>query len=234
MLNTKIFQTNAFAYKVAATALLLGLALSSTSGVANAATLEEQTKSLEKSVQTVEQRRKAALRDLNTNVLQAYRDAIKIESVETDIAEVFNRTARVRVVVAYSIDFEAAKGVRSTLDQYFVTNTDKGDGVEPYGMIYTRYNDCVGAYCAVKKQTSSYLRSSAVGINASFLGEWEPGILMDGGGNYDLKSGKFTFLIDVPKSKIKGDPKPVVKAQIYNVHYCTGRGPCAGAEFSPR
>lgn len=201
---------------------------------AQAATLEEQTKSLESSVQTVEQRRKSALQDLNVNVLQAYRDAIKIESVDTDIAEVFDKTARVRVVVGYSVDFDAARNVRSTLSKYFVTNSDKADGVEPYGMIYTQYNDCVGDYCAVKKETSKFLRNSAVGINVSFLGEWDLSTMMNGSGRYDLKSGTATFLIDVPKSKIKGDRKPVVKGQIYDVHYCGGRSTCSGQSYSPR
>ncbi|MNO05120.1 hypothetical protein D3C81_2263740 [compost metagenome] len=57
---------------------------------------------------------------------------------------------------------------------------------------------------------------------------------MDGSGRYELKPAKFTFLIDVPKSKIKGDPKPVVKGQIYDVHYCTGRSQCSGLSFSQR
>lgn len=107
---------------------------------AQAATLEEQAKSLEGSVQTVEQRRKVALKDLNVNVLQAYRDAIKIESVDTDIAEAFEKTARVRVVVGYSVDFDAARNVRSTLSKYFVTNIDKADGVEPLHQTLTLTN----------------------------------------------------------------------------------------------
>lgn len=217
-----------------ATASLFGALLLLNPGPSAAASLEEQTKNLEKSVQTVEQRRKAALHDLNVNVLQAYRDAIKIESVETDIAEVFDRTARVRVKVDYSFDFTAAKGVRSALSKYFTTSTDKEWGVEPYGRIYTNFGDCVGAYCAVKTDTTRFLKNSAVGINVTFLGEWEPGLLMDGKGRFELGSGRFTFLIDVPKSKIKGDPKPVVKGQIYDVHYCNGRKGCSGVEFSQR
>lgn len=199
-----------------------------------AASLEEQMNSLEKSVMTVEQRRKAALHDLNVNVIQAYRDAIKINSVDTSIAEVFERTARVKVSVSYSIDFDAAKKVKASLSQYFRTGIDKADGVEPYGMIYTELNDCVGQYCAVKTDASKFLRSTAVGINVSILGEWQPGILMDGSGRYDLKPGRINFLVDVPKSKIKGDPKPQVKSQIYDVHYCDGSSPCHGVTFSMR
>lgn len=213
---------------------MFGLLTSLIPAVAGAATLEEQTNNLESSIQTVEKRRKAALRDLNINVLQAYRNAIQIDSVDTDIAEVFDRTARVRVVVSYSFSLEDAKGVRSSLGQYFSTNTDKEYGVEPYGMIYTNFNDCVGVACTIKKETSRFLKNSAVGINVSFLGQWQPGILMDGSGRYDLKPGKFTFLIDVPKSKIKGDPKPVVKGQIYDVQYCNGQSACSGLNFSQR
>lgn len=201
---------------------------------ASSATLEEQAKNLESSVKTVEQRRKTALRDLNVSVLQAYRDSIKIESVDTEIAEIFDKTARVRIVVAYSFDLDAAKGVRASLSQYFTTVTDKQAGVEPYGMIYTNFDNCIGTYCAVKKESTRFLKNSAVGINVSFLGQWEPGILMDGSGRYELKPGRFTFLIDVPKSKIKGDPKPIVKGQIYDVTYCSGSGACSGLSFSPR
>lgn len=190
--------------------------------------------SLEKTVMTVEQRRKAALHDLNVNVIQAYRDSIKINSIDTSIDEVFERTARVKVSVSYAIDFAAAKKVRASLSQYFRTNTDKEAGVEPYGMIYTALNDCVGQYCAVKSDTSKFLRNTAVGINVSLLGEWEPGILMDSSGHYDLKPGRINFFVDVPKSKIKGDPKPKVKGQIYDVHYCDGSSPCSGVTFSIR
>lgn len=201
---------------------------------AGTASLEEQMNSLEKSVMTVEQRRKAALHDLNVNVIQTYRDAIKIHSVDTSIAEVFGKTARVKVSVSYSIDFAAAKKVKASLSQYFRTGIDKADGVEPYGMIYTYFNDCVGQYCAIKADTSQFLQGTAVGINVSMLGEWGPGILMDGSGRYDLEPGRIDFLIDVPKSKIKGDPKPQVKGQIYDVHYCDGSSPCRGVTFSRR
>ncbi|ASJ88620.1 hypothetical protein [Pseudomonas aeruginosa] len=217
-----------------ATASLLGLLASAIPAAVFAASLEEQAKNLEASVKTVEQRREDGLRDLKENAIKAYRDAIKIDSVETDIAEVFDRTARVRVVVTYSFAFEEAKGVRSTIDKYFVTNTDKETGVEPYGMIYTRYQDCVAENCSISKEARRYLESTAVGINVSFLGEWQAGILASGSGRFDLKPGKMTYLIDVPKSKIKGDPKPVVKGQIYNVHYCTGEGPCSGVTYSQR
>lgn len=199
-----------------------------------AASLEEQMSSLEKSVMTVEHRRKVALHDLSVNVIQAYRDAIKIHSVDTSIAEVFDRTARVKVSVSYSIDFSAAKKVKASLSQYFRTGIDKADGVEPYGMIYTYFNDCVGQYCSVESDISQFLQGTAVGINVSMLGEWQPGILMNGSGRYDLKSGRFDFLVDVPKSKIKGDPKPQVKGQIYDVHYCGGSSPCNGVTFSRR
>ncbi|MDT8925071.1 hypothetical protein RBE51_19975 [Pseudomonas taiwanensis] len=216
-----------------APALLAGMLLF-TPTLAGAATLEEQAKSLERSVKTVEQRRKEALADLNTHVLRAYRDAIQITSVDTDVAEVFDRTVRVRVVVTYAVDFERARQVRSTLSQYFTTNTDKEVGVEPYGMIYTNFDDCVGEFCAVKKETTRFLKNSGVGINVSFLSNWETGLLMNGSGRYELKPGKFTFLIDVPKHKLKGDPKPVVKGQIYDVHYCDGNGGCDGVTFSQR
>lgn len=190
--------------------------------------------SLENSVKTVEQRRKVALHDLNVNVIQAYRDAIKIHSVETSISEVFGKTARVKVSVSYSIDFAAAKKVKASLSQYFRTGIDKADGVEPYGMIYTYFNDCIGQYCAIKTDTSQFLQGTAVGINVSMLGEWQPGILMSGSGRYDLKPGRIDFLVDVPKSKIKGDPKPQVNGQIFDVHYCDGSSPCHGVTYSKR
>lgn len=201
---------------------------------AGAASLEDQMKGLEASVKTVDQRRRESIKDINVNVLQAYRDAIKIESVDTDIAEVFDRTAKVRVVVKYRVDFDETKAVRATLSKYFETATDKEFGVEPYGRIYPNYHSCVGAYCAVKQDTMKLLKNTAIGINASFLGEWEPGIITSAGGNFELASGTLTFLIDVPKSKIKGNPKPVVKTQIYNAHFCNVGTGCTGVSYSKR
>jgi hypothetical protein len=203
---------------------------------AQATTLEEQVGNLEKSVQTVDQRRKIALKDLTDNVLKAYRNAIRIDSVDTTVAEVFGNTARVKIVVDYSVDFEAAQAIRSTLSKYFVTATDREAGVEPYGMIYTHFDECVGSYCAVQKEMRKLLENSAVGVDASMLGEWDLSIMTNGSGRFDLKSGTATYLIDVPKSKIKGNPKPVVKGQIYDVHYCSVRraAPCSGLSFSRR
>lgn len=211
---------------------LLGFVLASTSGAAQAMTLEEQAKSLETSVQTVEQRRRSAIKGLKVDVLQAYRDSMVIESVETRVGEVFDRTARVDVKVTYSFDFEKAKLARENLSKYFDTATDKRPGVEPYGMIYTNFPDCVGAYCTVKTEMTKYLKWSAVGVNVSFMGI--PGVFVttQGDGMYDLKPGSVTIQFDVPKSKIKGDPKPVVKAQVFDIHFCPGDPDCSGYRYT--
>ncbi|MHD0644933.1 hypothetical protein ACYPKM_04860 [Pseudomonas aeruginosa] len=226
MINGKILS-------LVALTLALGSSLLGAAG-AGAATLEEQMKNLEGSIKTVEQRRKFAQNDINKNILQAFRDAIIFESVDTEIAEVFDTTARVKVVVHYSVDFEKAKAVRAKINDYYNTVTDRESGVEPYGMIYTNFNECQGVNCTVKTETTRQLKRSAVGMHVSFLGKWETGILTDGSGRFELKPGSFTFTFDVPKSKIKGDPKPAVKGQIYDVHYCSGKSTCSGLEFSPR
>lgn len=217
---------------VISTALMTGLLLAAVSGVGHSATLEEQAKGLEKSVQTVEQRRKTALKDLKVSVLQGYRDSLQIESVETRVGEVFDRTVRVEVTVAYSFDFEKAKAARESLRKYFQTSTDKRPGVEPYGMIYADFPYCVDAYCTVNKEMTHYLQWSAVGVNVSFLGI--PGVFVtsDMSGHYDLKPGSVTLQFDVPKGKIKGDPKPVVTAQVFDVHFCPGDSDCSGRRYT--
>jgi len=213
-------------------AALLGLVFSCSSGLAQALTLEEQAKSLEKSVQTVEQRRRLALKGLKIDVLQRYRDSLVIESVDTRVGEVFDRTARVEVKVSYSFDFEKAKVVRANLSQYFDTATDKQPGIEPFGMIYTNFPDCVGAYCTVKAEMTKYLKWSAVGVNVSFMGV--PGVFVTarGDGMFDLKPGSVTIQFDVPKSQIKGDPKPVVKAQVFDIHFCPNDPDCSGYRYT--
>jgi hypothetical protein len=192
-----------------------------------AATLEEQTKSLEQSVQTVDQRRRVALKDLNVSVLQKYRDALQIDSVDTRIGEVFDRTARVEVTVKYSFDFEKSKEARESLSKYFDTDTDKEPGVEPYGRIYTKFNQCVGAYCAVRQEMTKFLERSAVGIYVTFLGV--PGVFVttDSSGHFELASDSVTIQFDVPKSSIKGDPKPKVTAQVFDSHFCPDENVCA-------
>lgn len=197
-----------------------------------AATLEEQTKQLESSVQTVEQRRKAAIKDLNASVLRGYRDAIKIDSVDTRVGEVFDHTARIDVTVAYSFDFEKAKAVRASLSKYFSTNTNKEPGIEPYGRIYTNFNDCVGAYCTVKTAMTRLLTSTAVGVRVTFLGI--PGTFVTTGmeGTYELTPDTVTIQFEVPKSKIKGDPTPVVAAQVFDVHFCPSDPDCSGYRYT--
>ncbi|KJZ47621.1 hypothetical protein [Pseudomonas fluorescens] len=227
MLNTQFRSRTARA--VASVATVISLAILNTSA---AATLEDQVKGLQSSVETVEQRRASAIKDIYTNVLGTYRDSIKIDSVETQVAEVFNRTARIEVTVGYSFDFEKAKAFRANLSRYFGTNTDKEPGVEPYGMVYTNYLDCVGINCTVEKEISRYLKSSAVGIRVTFLGI--PGTFPteEFDGMYDLKPGKMTIQFDVPKSQIKGDPKPTIKAQIFDVHFCPDSPDCNGYRYT--
>lgn len=211
---------------------IMGFLLAINCGSAQALTLEQQAKSLEKSVQTVEQRRRSALNGLKVDVLQQYRDSLVIESVDTRVGEVFDRTARVEVKVSYSFDFDKAKLARENLSKYFSTSTDKERGVEPFGMIYTNFPDCVGAYCTVKAAMTKYLEWSAVGVNVSFMGI--PGVFVTapGDGMYDLKPGSVTIQFDVPKSQIKGDPKPIVKAQVFDVHFCPGDPDCNGYRYT--
>lgn len=215
-------------------ASLFAASLSFISVPAGATSLEDQMKGLEASVQTIEQRRKASLRDMQINVLQAYRDAMVIDSVETRVGEVFDRTARIEVAIKYSFDFEKARAVRANLSKYFSTNTDKESGVEPYGRIYTNFDDCVGAYCAVKQEMKHFLQWSGVGINATFLGLRGTESTLDRSGHFELHPGKVTFQFDVPKSKIKGDPKPVVTAQVFDFHFCPGDSECGGNSYTVR
>lgn len=187
---------------------------------ASAATLEEQAKTLEQSVMTVDQRRKAAIKDIKVNVLQVYRDSLIINSVETKIGEIFDRTARVDVTVNYSFDFDKANIARINLSKYITTDTDKARGVEPYGMIYANVDDCVGINCTVNQQVKKLMKWSTVGVGVTFMGI--PGVhpTMDMTGHLNLKPGTVTIQFDVPKSKIKGDPKPVVTARVYDIHWC--------------
>lgn len=184
-------------------------------------------RSMEKSVKTVEQRRRDGLKDLGTNVLAAYRDSIRVTDVQASVDEVFDNTARIKIVASYTFDFDKAQMVRKTLSKYFETATDKEAGVTPYGTIYTHFGSCVAENCAIKTEAERFLKGSAVGLQASLLGEWELVVFMQGNyGFYDLKDGKATFLVDVPKNRIKGDPRPQVKAQIFDLEWCGSKGAC--------
>ncbi len=205
----------------AASALLLA------ASTTQAQTMEQQMRSMEKSVKTVEQRRREGLKDLSANVLAAYRDSISVTDVQASVDEVFEDTVTIKVVANYAVDFDKAQMVRETLSKYFTTVTDKSAGVTPYGSIYTQFGSCVAENCAIKSEAEKFLKGSAVGLQASFMGEWELMVFMQGNyGIYDIKKGQVTFLIDVPKNKVKGDPKPQVKAQIFDLNWCGSKGPC--------
>lgn len=205
-----------------------------TVGTGHAVTLEEQAKSLEKKAQTVDQRRKTALKDLNESVLKGYRDALIVESVDTSIGEVFDRTVRVDVKVAYAYDFEKMRAVKASLDKYFDTDTNKEPGVEPYGMIYINFNDCVGEYCAVQQEMKRLLEWTAVGVQVKFMGLTGTHVTSDMLGHYDIKPGTVTLQFDVPKAKLKGDPKPVVTAQVFDSHFCPDDPDCNGRRYTAR
>jgi len=200
----------------------------------HALSLENQMKGLESSVKTIEQRRKSSLRDMQINTLQAYRDAMRIDSVVTKVGEVYDRSARIDVIINYSFDFERSKAVRANLEKYFRTDTDKQPGVEPYGRIYTNFSDCVGAYCTVQKEMTHFLQWSGVGVNAAFLGQRGTKSTLDRSGHFELYPGAVTFQFIVPKSKIKGDPKVAVTAEVFDYHFCSADPECSGNSYTVR
>lgn len=194
-----------------------------------AETLEAQMNSLQNSVQTVEQRQKAALKDLRDNVVIKYRDAIQIDSVETSVAEVFDKTARIAIKVKWHIERSDADALEATLGKYFMTSTGISYEYISANVDFCNHNE----FCAVNKSLSRYMKGTAVGIDASFVGDWEPAILMDGYGRFPI-SGSMTYSFNVPKHKVKGNPHPVVKAQIYDVIPCDPTTGCTDKTYDRR
>ncbi|WP_339506113.1 hypothetical protein [Pseudomonas sp. EA_15y_Pfl1_P102] len=196
---------------------------------ARSASLEDQVVVLQNSVKTVEDRQKSALKDIRENVIKRYRDAIQIYVVETKVSEVFEKTVEVSVSVRWKVDRSDAESIKTTLDKYFMTSS----GIE-FEMVSAQVDFCNhNEFCAVNKSLSKYMKKTAVGIDASFLGDWEPAILMDGWGRFPL-SGSMTYSFKVPKSKIKGNPQPVVKAQIYDVIACDPSTGCTAKLYDRR
>lgn len=208
---------------------LLVMLLSVLCQYAQAETLEDQMNSLQGSVQTVEKRQKAALEDLRENVIKRYRDAIQINQIETSVSEVFDKTVRIAVKVQWSIDMAEAEALKATLEKYFMTSTGIG-----FEMISSQVDFCNhNEFCAVNRSLSRYMKKTAVGIDASLLGDWEPAILMDGWGRFPL-GGTITYSFNVPKSKVKGNPQPLVKAQIYDVIPCDPSTGCTAKSYDRR
>lgn len=194
-----------------------------------AETLEAQMNTLQNSVQTVEQRQKTALKDLRDNVVIKYRDAIQIDSVETNVAEVFDKTVRIAIKVRWHIEKSDADTLESTLSKYFMTSTGIDHEIISSSVDFCNHNE----FCTVNKSLSRYMKGTAVGIDASFMGDWEPSILMDGWGRFPL-SGSMTYSFNVPKHKVKGNPQPVVKAQIYDVIPCDPSTGCTAKTYDRR
>lgn len=194
-----------------------------------AETLEAQMNTLQNSVQTVEQRQKVALKDIRDHVIRKYRDAIEIDSVEASVSEVFDKTVRVAIKVKWHIDRANVDALEATLSKYFMTSTGINHEFISASVDFCNHNE----FCAVNKSLSRYMKSTAVGIDASFMGDWQPAILMDGYGMFSL-GGSMTYSFDVPKSKVKGNPQPVVKAQIYDVIPCNPNTGCTAKSYDRR
>ena len=196
---------------------------------AMAETLESQMNNLQSRVQTVEQRNAAALRDIRDNVIVRYRDSIKIDSITTDVAEVYERTAKISIRLYWHVEGADMDEIESVLSKYFATST----GIDKEAL-FARVDQCNhNEFCAINKSLSKYMKGTAVGIDASFLGDWQPSILMDGWGTFP-KGGSMTYSFTVAKKKIKGDPKPIVKAQIYDVIPCDPSTGCTAKKYDRR
>lgn len=177
----------------------------------------DKPKSLEESLHEAEKLRGDVFTDIGEGVIKTYKDSIRIDSVDATIVEVLDTRARVRVDVKFSVDVKTAEGIIPTLKKHFKTNTERAEGVETLGKISVDLSECKWYECT--HVGSRILRDSGVAVKVSFLGD-EYFKLISEPGNFELDPGTLTFLTVVPKSKIKGDPKPVAQSEIVNVsHY---------------
>ena len=179
--------------------------------------LENQLKTFDVRDNELQQQRKQLPIELSNAVYKKYIDNLKIDIHQPEIKNIIGDTAKVDVLVDYSLPIPIAKEIRSTISKYLETSSYDYDG----SFNYTFDDDCYKTGSCSKKLVSplspdawSFLSDQSLCMQITLLDQNNIAVLIgekvDRFGDVSV-SGKMTYHFDIKKNLIKGNPLPTYK-----------------------
>lgn len=179
--------------------------------------LEQQLKTFEAKRDSVQEQRSQLPKELNNNVYKKYIDNLTVDVHQPEIKNIIGNTAKIDVIVDYSLPFQIAKDIRATISKYLATSIYDYDG----SFNYTFDDACYKSSTCDKKPFSplspdawDVLSNQSLCLQLSFLDQNNISILI--GEKVPLYgdvsvNGSLTYHFDVDTRLIKGNPQASYK-----------------------